>query len=195
MCINARSWPGRHCFLQRPPPRSAGEEPHISHTHSNPSSSEDMSRWSPSLSAMIAAVSVLSIRFERPGSYERLEHRASQRGESLSSAGERLIDEGLRMEAHPGVVFRDGPSGRRAGLAAGPDIWEVVGLLRELHGSRETRAAAAAAQLGLTVVQVHAAGGYYDEFASEIDAELAANEEAADRELADWEGKLRPLPG
>ena len=46
--------------------------------------------------------------------------------DSISSIGERQIDEGLRMEAHPGIVFRNGPSGRRAGLAAGPDVWEVV---------------------------------------------------------------------
>ena len=43
--------------------------------------------------------------------------------DSISSIGERQIDEGLRMEAHPGIVFRNGPSGRRAGLAAGPDVW------------------------------------------------------------------------
>lgn len=50
------------------------------------------------------------------------------------------------MEAHPGIVFRDGPSGRRAGLAAGPDVWEVVGLLRGLSGSVEERVTAAAGQ-------------------------------------------------
>ena len=30
------------------------------------------------------------------------------------------------MEDHPGIAFRDGPTGRRAALAAGPDIWEGV---------------------------------------------------------------------
>ena len=143
----------------------------------------------------MAAVPVLSIRFERPGSYERLKHRAVQRDESLSSAGERLIDEGLRMEAHSGIVFRDGLSGRRAGLAAGSDVWEAAGLLRDLQGSREDRTAAAAVQLGLTVAQVRTVGCYYDEFTSEIDAELAANEKAADRELAAWEDEQRQLQG
>ena len=43
-------------------------------------------------------VTVLSIRFKRPGVYERLKRGAAQRAESLSSAGERLIDEGLIAE-------------------------------------------------------------------------------------------------
>jgi hypothetical protein len=30
----------------------------------------------------------------------------------------------------PDIVFRDGPAGRRPGLAQGPDIWEMVGIMR-----------------------------------------------------------------
>ena len=97
------------------------------------------------------------------------------------------------MEVHPGIVFRDGPSGRRAGLAAGPDVWEIAGLLRDLRGSVEQRVDRAAAQLSLTEGQVRAASRYYAEFAEEIDAELAANEEAADYELAMWENERRLL--
>lgn len=29
------------------------------------------------------------------------------------------------MDDHPGIVFSDQPTGRRAGLAVGPDGWEV----------------------------------------------------------------------
>ena len=140
-------------------------------------------------------MTVLSIRFRRPGAYERLKRRASQRAESISSVGERLIDEGLRMEVHPGIVYRDGPTGRRAGLAAGPDVWEVVGLLRGLRGSVEQRVAATAAQLGLTDAQVRATSRYYAEFTDEIDTELAHNNDAADRELAAWENERRLLSG
>lgn len=140
-------------------------------------------------------MTVLSIRFKRPGAYQRLKQGAARRAESISAAGERLIDEGLRMEAHPGIVFRDGPSGRRAGLAAGPDVWEVVGLLRNLSGRVEERAAAAAAQLGLTEAQVRTTSRYYAEFADETDAEIAHNDEIADRELAAWENERRLLSG
>ena len=120
-------------------------------------------------------MSVLSIRFKRQGAYERLRRHAAQHAESISALGERLIDEGLRMADHPGIVFRDGPTGRRAGLAAGPDVWEVVMLLRGLRGSVERRVVKAADQLGLTVEQVRAVSRYYAEFADEIDAEVAFN--------------------
>ena len=140
-------------------------------------------------------MTVLSIRFKRPGAYQRLKRGAAQRAESISSAGERLIDEGLRMEAHPGIVFRDGPSGRRAGLAAGPDVWQVVGLLRDLRGGLEERVTATADQLGLTEVQVRATSRYYAEFTDEIDAEIAHNDDVADRELAAWENERRLLSG
>ena len=140
-------------------------------------------------------MTVLSIRFKRPGAYERLKRGAARRAESISSAGERLIDEGLRMEAHPGIVFRDGPSGRRAGLATGADVWEVVGLLLGLEGSVEERVAAAAAQLGLTEGRVRTASRYYAEHTDEIDAEIARNEDMADRELAAWENERRLLSG
>ena len=140
-------------------------------------------------------MSVLSIRFKRPGAYERLRRGAARRAESISSVGERLIDEGLRMEAHPGIVFRDGPSGRRAALAAGPDVWEVAGLLRGLSGSVEERVANAAVQLGLTESQVRSASRYYAEFTDEVDAEIALNDEIADRELVAWENERRLLSG
>jgi len=140
-------------------------------------------------------MTVLSIRFKSREAYERLKRRAAQRAESISGVGERLIDEGLRMEAHPGIIFRDGGTGRRAGLAAGPDVWEVVGLLRGLRGGVEQRVAKAAEQLGLSTSQVRASSRYYAEFPDEIDAEIAANDDAADRGLAAWEAERRLLSG
>src|SRR5438128_8420176 len=64
--------------------------------------------------------------------YARLTRAASGRPESRSRLAARLIEEGLRMDAHPGVVFRGGPGGRRAGLVGGPDIWEVARVLRQM---------------------------------------------------------------
>ena len=138
---------------------------------------------------------VVSIRFKQPDAYERLKRHAAQRAESISGLGERLIDEGLRMAAHPGIVFRDGPTGRRAGIAAGPDVWEVASLLRDLPGAVDERLTEAAGQLGLTVAQVRAASRYYADFPAEIDAQIAANDDAADRELATWESERRLLRG
>jgi hypothetical protein len=44
---------------------------------------------------------------------------------------ERLVTEGLDTLHHPGIVYRDGPTGRRAALAVGPDVWEVITLIRD----------------------------------------------------------------
>ena len=143
----------------------------------------------------IVTMTVLSIRFKRPGVHQRLKRGAAQRGESISSAAERLIDEGLRMEAYPGIVFRDGPAGKRAALATGPDVWQVVPLLKGLRGSLEERIAATAEQLWLNEGQVRAVSRYYAEFTDEIDAEIAENDEVAERELAAWENERKLLTG
>src|SRR4030081_940567 len=74
----------------------------------------------------------VSIRFDA-ALLARLRRRAGAMADSTTSAlAQRLIDEGLRMADHPGVIFKDGPSGRRAALAYGPDLWEVIKFLREV---------------------------------------------------------------
>jgi hypothetical protein len=57
---------------------------------------------------------------------ERLRLRARAAGESLSDRLRRYAEEGARRDEHPMITFRDGPTGRRAGVIAGPDVWEVA---------------------------------------------------------------------
>jgi len=104
---------------------------------------------------------------------EQLEATAEARGETRSALTQRYIDEGLRMDRHPGIVFRPGPAGRRPGLAGGPDVWEVVQVGRnvELRGDRAI--AEAASWLGLAATQVRIAMEYYADYPAEIDAWLA----------------------
>src|SRR5262249_18026827 len=45
------------------------------------------------------------------------------------------VEEGLRMTEHPGVVFRDGPTGLRVGLVDGPDVWEVARALQSARAA------------------------------------------------------------
>lgn len=78
--------------------------------------------------------------------------------------------EGMRSDSHPGVVFRDGPAGRRPGLYAGPDIWEVARVLREIEPRGERAIDATAESMGLTRAQVSVALGYYVDYRDEIDA-------------------------
>lgn len=136
---------------------------------------------------------MLSVRFKDPEVHLRLQRGAV--GTSMSALAERLIDEGLRMEAHPRIVFREGPTGRRAGLAGGLDVWEVVAWVQGQEGGPEERMAAAAELLDVPVAWVQIAVRYYAEFTEEIDARIAANDRAAREGLAAWERERSLLSG
>lgn len=122
----------------------------------------------------------MSIRFPDDVA-ARLRARAVATGEPSSGLAQRLVDEGLRMELHPGIVFHAGPSGRRAALLRGPDVWEIVGLVRSLDVRGETAITEASEWLGLAEGQVRTALDYYGEFPEEIDREIEANAAAAER--------------
>ncbi len=117
----------------------------------------------------------------------RLEARGRRRGETKTRTAERLIDEGLRMEDHPGIVFRDGPSGRRAGVAGGPDVSEVLSTLQGTGETGDDAIAATAAWTSLSETQVRAAVRYYAEFPTEVDERIRLNREESEREHASWE--------
>lgn len=127
-----------------------------------------------------------SIRMSEP-ILMRLDSGARRRGESKARTAERLIDEGLRMEDHPGIVFRDGPAGRRAALAGGPDVWEVIETLRGT-GLKGERAIDAAAEWGaLTAAEVRVAVSYYADYSAEVDERIAFNRSEAARLHANHE--------
>lgn len=129
---------------------------------------------------------VVSIRFGDPSNHERLKAAAARRREPLSTLAERLIDEGLRMAEHPLVVFRDGHAGRRAALAGGPDVAEVVGGIVGGDVPVAERRQRAVELLDLTPSQVDAALAYYAEFTDEVDAEVAEQADVAERERELW---------
>jgi hypothetical protein len=117
---------------------------------------------------------------------DRLERRGARSGLNKSRLAERYIDEGMRMEDHPGIVFRNGPTGRRAGLAAGPDVWEVISALRSTGRDGDEAIEATAEWSGLTVRQVRDAVGYYSEYPSEVEERIRRNEEDADAAERRW---------
>lgn len=116
----------------------------------------------------------------------RLDVGAQRRGEAKSRTAERLIDEGLRMEDHPGIVFRDGPAGRRAALAVGPDVWQVVQTLKETGLGGEQAIAATAEWGNLSHAQVNAALRYYVDFPEEVDEKIDHNRHESGRQHAAW---------
>lgn len=99
-------------------------------------------------------------------------------GEPPASLAERLIDEGLRQRRHPLIRFVDGPTGRRARLLPGPDVWELVSFVRRSEAESEDKVAHAAEWFALPATHVEAALAYYAAFAEEIDQRLRLNEEA-----------------
>lgn len=84
------------------------------------------------------------------------------------------------MDAHPGIVFRPGPGGRRAGLAGGPDVWEVVRVLRDVEARGEAAIAKTATLTGLAIHQVRTGARYYQEFIHEVDGWIAALDREAE---------------
>src|ERR1700733_5595297 len=128
----------------------------------------------------------LSIRFD-DGVLARLRRRAQAiTGSSTSALAQRLIDEGLRMADHPGVIFKDGPSGRRAALASGPDVWEAIKFLREVDERGPAAIDAAAEVFAVDASRISTAINYYGDFPDEIDVEIAEADEASARAEAAW---------
>ena len=114
---------------------------------------------------------------------EALQTRARERGESTNALAERYLDEGLRRETHPLIVFRDGPAGRRPALAGTRlDVWQVVSTLRESGNS----VAEAAEYLGVPEQHVLAAVQYYAAFTQEIDEWSERMSAIAEREEEAW---------
>ena len=127
----------------------------------------------------------LSLRLESD-TYRRLEAESQRAGQSRSQVAKTLLDEGLRMEAHPGIVFRPGPAGRRPGLAGGPDLWEVIRVFEGVDARGEEALRITAERTGLTLEQVRIAVRYYAEYRDEIDDWIRRLDDEADRAEAAW---------
>src|SRR5262245_12997774 len=107
--------------------------------------------------------SLFSARLDRR-LIQRLKQWGRRVGQSGSRLAERYIDEGLRMEEFPGVVFRTGPTGRRAGVLNGPDVWEIVADVKRAVRARRDPIATVARTTNLSVDQIRLAAAYYDAF-------------------------------
>ena len=111
---------------------------------------------------------------------ERIEAESRSVGASITQLVSSLLDEGLKTRRFPGVVYRDGPLGRRAALVGGPDVWEVVRDLAAAPGRGMDRVESLVAETGLTTASVLLAADFYGSFPGEIDALIEADERAAE---------------
>ena len=112
---------------------------------------------------------------------DRLERLSERLGRPRSRVAEELIDEGIRLREFPGIVFRSGPTGRRAALADGPDVWEVVRGLKQARSGEGDPVALLMASSNLREEQIRLAADYYSVYPDEVDARIREDEEAAAR--------------
>ena len=134
---------------------------------------------------MAAKAKSFSARWDA-GVVERLDRRSEAVGAHKSRLAERYVDEGTRMDEHPGVVFRGGPTGRRAAVVGGPDVWELMATLKQGKAKGERAVRETAKLLGLTELQVRAGVRYYSEYPEEIDERIRRNVEEADAAEEAW---------
>ena len=111
----------------------------------------------------------------------RLDREADASGTSVTSLVATLLDEGINTRRFPGIVYRNGPTGRRAGLVAGPDVWELIRAVRTAEGRGEKRLQAVADATGLPVSQIRLAVDFYAAHPGEIDERIEADEREAER--------------
>jgi hypothetical protein len=144
--------------------------------------------------------SATPVRFDAAVADRLSSFAAANPGMSLSSAANRLVDEGLRMTEHPGIVFRPGPTGRRAGLASGPDVWEAIRAVMSARAaepdmSEDGVIALVAENTGLSARSLRIAIRYWASYPAEVDAEIAAAQAAEDAAERAWQRERGLLAG
>ncbi len=123
---------------------------------------------------------------------ERLETESHVNSTSMTALVTTLLDEGLKVRQFPGIVYRVGPTGRRAGLVGGPDVWEIVRDLRHAPGRGMARITHLTDETGLPAGRISLAADFYAAFPHEIDTRIEADEQAAERvrQLVDHRDRL-----
>jgi uncharacterized protein (DUF433 family) len=103
---------------------------------------------------------------------EEIERAA--RGRDFSTTANELLSEALKMRRCPGIVFADGPTGRRARVAGtGLDVWEIIATYRNVERVQKRLKKA---YPRLDDLKLRAALSYYECYTAEIDERISENE-------------------
>jgi len=98
---------------------------------------------------------------------EEIAHRTQR---DFSGIVNEMIEESLRMRRIPGIVFADGPAGRRARVAGtGLDVFELISTFRALN---EDRDALRKTYSWLSETQLRSALAYAHAYPEEIERRL-----------------------
>jgi uncharacterized protein (DUF433 family) len=124
----------------------------------------------------------VSFRFDR-GTVRNLKRRAAEVRTPQAALAERYIEEGLRMDKHPLIHFREGAGGRRpALLGTRLDVATVVETIRQHGNSLEDTAE----YLDVPVSHVQECLRYYVEYQREVDEWVKQARVAGERERELW---------
>jgi uncharacterized protein (DUF433 family) len=109
-------------------------------------------------------------------------------GLPASAQYERFIDEGLRHDEHPLIVFRDGAGGRRPALAGTRlDVVQVMDTVLAAGARGDDAVREAADYLGIPEAHVRACVRYYAALQDEVDAWRERMVAEAEREREAWQ--------
>jgi uncharacterized protein (DUF433 family) len=101
---------------------------------------------------------------------KEIEREIELRGTTFSEVAASLLREAVRMRRVPGVVFMDGPSGRRAAIGGtGLDVWEVISTYKSTGDDHERLEKS---YPWLSGPQLRAALVYYELYPEEVDVRI-----------------------
>ena len=131
-------------------------------------------------------VAPTNVRFPEPVD-RRLGEYARKARAKKSTVVVVALNEWLRMQDHPGIVFVPSGSGeRRAALAGGPQVWTVAESWQQ-HDKKHRNPEVVADALGLSRHEVESALAYWADNREEIDEQVSRHQAEQDEALGAWE--------
>ncbi|WP_447969754.1 DUF433 domain-containing protein [Nitrospira sp. M1] len=114
---------------------------------------------------------------------EPIQDMAKASGRDFTAMVNELVNEAVKMRRCPGIVFVDGPSGRRAHIAGtGLDVWEVIAVYDSVH---QDLSRLRKSYHWLPETQLRAALGFYATYPKEIQESMVANRNWTQEQLAE----------
>lgn len=112
-----------------------------------------------------------------------IQEQAESSGRDFSAVANELLAEAVKLKRCPGIVFADGPSGRRARIAGtGLDVWEVIATYKSLN---QAEARLRESYHWLSEPQLRSALTYFRLYPDEIERQILRNEAWSKEKLAD----------
>ena len=126
-----------------------------------------------------------------PKTLESLRSRSVRVNVPAGVLAERYVEEGLRMDEHPLIYFREGAAGRRPALMGTRlDVFQVVATVKQNGNSPQE----AAEYLEVPLSHVQACLDYYLDYQDEIDEWTAREREFAERAEISWRRRQEIFP-